>query len=96
MADRVQEYMTDCGFALSANKTQFLLFNYYCFYKHSISIKIDGMEIKPTTEGRYLGVYFKSNGSGVAHVKNNIAKAKKAINLIKSLKNAPWAISPKI
>ena len=94
VVDRVNEYATDCGFALSAEKTQFLLFSRAKLIP-SCSVKLNDTPIHPIKAGKYLGVYFTKNNSATTHIKYNISRARKAINLIKMLRGTPWADSPK-
>ena len=45
---------------------------------------------------KYLGVIFHRDGKFNFHVKNNITKASRAINLIRQLTGIPWAVQPKV
>ena len=94
--DGVQEYMSLNGFLLAANKTVFIIFS-----KHSVpeakrqSIRVGGQSLTASEEIQYLGVTFHRHGTFRTQVRQAIAKARNALNLIKSVKNEAWASNPK-
>ena len=56
---------------------------------------MNGIEIQPTKVCKYLGAHFHYKSSGTHHIKYNIGRFRKALNIIKTLAKDPWANSPK-
>lgn len=94
LVDGVSRYMSDNGFSLSPQKTVFVIFTRGIIGRE-VSIKVAGELVHNSTKARYLGAQLDRKATGNDHVKENLAKAKKAINLIKALAVMPWANHPK-
>ena len=88
-------YMEENGFALSPEKTVFMVVSRKLDHKANSTIKISGVEKKPSTKVKFLGVTISNNLTWEAHINNLIKKAKRTKNLIKILLGQPWASSSK-
>ena len=93
--DLLVRYMEENGFALSPEKTVFMVVSRKKDHKAQSTIKISGVEKKPSTQVKFLGVTISNNLTWEAHIKNLIKKARRTKNLIKILLGQPWASSSK-
>ena len=93
--DLLVNYMEENGFALSPEKTVFMVVSRKKDPKTKSTIKISGVEKKTSTQVKFLGVTISNTLSWEAHIKNLIKKARKTKNLIKILLGQPWASSSK-
>ena len=84
--DKIANYMSYNGFALSPNKTIFMIFSSSCRIKKDASISIDGNQIFPSSEVKYLGVILDTSFTFKSHIESLITKTRKNLNLIKLLK----------
>ena len=93
--DSIAVYLRENGFSLSAEKTQFMVVTRWPTIPTVLQISVNGTIIQHSKTIKYLGVTFDRKGLNVKHVRNNIASARKAVNLIKVLSHFPWANHPK-
>lgn len=88
--DEIQDYMTDNGFALSVEKTVFMVFTRRRVDKSSYTIYIGDTEIQQSQQVKFLGVTLTSSLCWSAHLSNLKAKASRSVNLIKILSVEEW------
>ena len=93
--DLLVNYMENNGFALSPEKTVFMVVSRKQDHKNTSTISISGMPKKPSKQVKFLGVTISHNLSWEAHINNLIKKARRTRNLIKILLSQPWASSTK-
>jgi len=69
--------MSENGFTLSVNKTQFLVFKSKS--TGNFKLLVDGQEVAAVHKARYLRVLYTGTGSVLDHVKANIHSARRAL-----------------
>ena len=93
--NKLTEYMKNNGFQLSSTKTQLLFVSKKANAYKFVHFKVNGQTVEASKEIKYLGITFHYQLSWSPHFKTIRAKVNKHINLIKSLRNQPWAIGSK-
>jgi ribonuclease HI len=88
--DKIEAYMIKNGFELSAEKTNLMVFTRQHKSRSEFRIHINGKCIQPSSSVKYLGVFLHQNLLWEQHIKNNITKAQRGVNLIKILSTQTW------
>ena len=86
----IEQYMSLNGFQLAAEKTSSLVFTRFTSTVHEYSIKIADKVILPSKSVKFLGVTIQQNLSWTDHVAVVVAKASRAVNLIRMISREDW------
>ena len=84
--DLISNYMFSNGFTLSPDKSVFIIFSNSCRINKDAAISINGQQVYPSEEVKYLGVTLDRGFTFTSHINNLITKTRKNLNLIKLLK----------
>ena len=90
---KIETYMFQNGFTLSAEKTALMVFTRQHKSRAEFHIVIDGKSIQPSSSVKYLGVFLNHDLIWEEHIKHIISKARKGFNLVKILSMQPWVTS---
>jgi ribonuclease HI len=89
------DYLSDNGFELSPLKTVFMIFGGNWQSRDGQYISVNGHNIKPVQQVKFLGVWLTPLLSWGTHINHVITKTHKYINLIKAITLQKWASSTK-
>lgn len=91
--DAVHSYMFSNGFSLAPEKTQLVHFTRDpSFYLPPLTL--NGTPLAPQKQAKFLGVLFSHDLSWSAHIHHLLAKASRALNLLKVAVREPWGNNP--
>ncbi|KAL8589628.1 hypothetical protein ACOMHN_016012 [Nucella lapillus] len=90
--DSIQNYMSNNGFELSAEKTTLMVFakTRSRNYQDIARIKIGDHIIRPSKQAKFLGVTLTPTLSWTEHINGLITKAMRGVSLIKMLTQETW------
>ncbi|KAL8601085.1 hypothetical protein ACOMHN_040786 [Nucella lapillus] len=90
--DSIQNYMSNNGFELSAEKTTLMVFakTRTWNYQDIARIKVGDHIIRPSKQAKFLGVTLTPTFSWTEHINGLITKAMRGVSLIKMLTQETW------
>lgn len=95
--DKLSKHLSLLGLKLSIDKTKLIVFTKKRISRHpNIDIYINNNLVKPSSQVKYLGIYFDSGLTWKPHIQYLIKKANKSISIIKSLRGTWWGGHPSI
>lgn len=81
------------GLKINPLKTKIIIFTRKLKPINNFSLDINGIEIKPENEIKFLGMIFDKRLNWRAHISYLLEKSKKAINLLKIVSHKSWSAS---
>ena len=97
MLNKVATYCNKWKIKLNADKTQCVIFTKSGRWnrtfgpnKQPIKLLLNGQDVNPTREAKFLGVTFDSALCFDTHVKNVVTKCRRRLNVLKALRGSDW------
>lgn len=90
----LSDWLRRMGLGISSTKCVLCPFSSKRIELGDIFIEVDGSRVVGSLELKYLGILLDSRLTWIPHIKENVSRASKAINVLKVISKVSWGAAP--